>query len=420
MTGYELVEHLLKKDCKHPMKDRTDKVRVLYSFPHRLGADRICYTAWEQVNGLASAGADILVHSGSISRAVPKGVRTNSTLARGNLRIPYRVLGSMRALKLHDWIVSRRLERIADQIDIVHAWPLGALSTLKAAARLGIPTVLERPNAHTRFAYEVVKEECERIGVPLPRGHEHAFNAEILEREEEEYRTAYRLLCPSEFTLKTFVDQGFSREQLARHFYGVDEKVFHPNGTVRQNDAGLTVIFVGVAAVRKGLHLALEAWLQSPAHKNGTFLIAGEMLPDYAAKLGSMLSHPSVHPLGHRTDVPDLMRKSDAMILPTIEEGFGLVCTEAMSSGCVPIVSEACTEICKHMVNSLVHRIGDVSTLTQHITLLYENRLLLQQLRATGLKRVPEITWDAAGERLLEVYRETIDAKRASHTPTRQ
>lgn len=399
------------------MRERTGKVRVLYSFPHRLGADRICYTAWEQVNGLASAGADVLVHSGSVSRAVPQGVRTNSTLARGNLRVPYKLLGSTRALRLHDWIVSRRLEKIADQVDIVHVWPLGALSTLRTAARLGIPTVLERPNAHTRFAYDVVKEECKRIGVPLPPGHEHAFNAEILEREEEEYRASYRLLCPSDFTLRTFVDQGFPREQLARHFYGVDEKIFHPNGTDRKRDAGLTVIFVGVAAVRKGLHFALEAWLQSPAHKSGTFLIAGEMLPEYAAKLGPMLSHPSVHALGHRNDVPDLMRKSDAMILPTIEEGFGLVCTEAMSSGCVPVVSEACTEICKHMENSLVHSVGDVAALTKHITLLNDNRSLLQQLRTAGLKKVSEITWSAAGERLLEVYRETILAKRGHPAP---
>lgn len=37
-----------------------DRIRVLYSFPHKLGADRICYTAWQQVRGLAVAGADVL------------------------------------------------------------------------------------------------------------------------------------------------------------------------------------------------------------------------------------------------------------------------------------------------------------------------------------------------------------------------
>jgi glycosyltransferase involved in cell wall biosynthesis len=171
------------------------------------------------------------------------------------------------------------------------------------------------------------------------------------------------------------------------------------------------MIFVGVCAVRKGLHLALEAWLQSPAHKDGTFLIAGDFLPAYAERLSSMLAHPSVKVLGHRKDIPELMRKSDVMILPSIEEGFGLVCTEAMGSGCVPLVSDACTDICEHMKNALVHHVGDVETLANQITLLHEDRALLQRLRATGLRRVPEITWDAAGEQLLRVYQEVIEAR---------
>src|SRR5262245_43143742 len=172
-------------------------VRVLYSFPHKIGASRICYTAWQQVNGLAAAGADVLAFPGAVQRPLPESVHTYPTLARGKLRIPYRLLGLMRACALHDHVVARRLERLAGQIDIVHAWPLGALETLKTAARLGIPTVLERANAHTRFAYEVVQQECDRLGVALPPDHEHAFNADILRKEEEEYRLAYRLLCPS-------------------------------------------------------------------------------------------------------------------------------------------------------------------------------------------------------------------------------
>ena len=53
------------------MSDRNERVRVLYSFPLRLGADRICYTAWQQVNGLAAAGADLLVFPASLGRPVP-------------------------------------------------------------------------------------------------------------------------------------------------------------------------------------------------------------------------------------------------------------------------------------------------------------------------------------------------------------
>jgi len=390
------------------MHDHEKKIRVLYSFPHKLGADRICYTAWQQVNGLAAAGADLLVLPGVLHRPVPEGVKVRPTLAWGKLRIPYKVVGTMRACALHDHIVARRIEHMAGEIDIIHAWSLGALETLKTAARLGIPTVLERPNAHTRFAYEVVQKECDRLGVPLPTNHEHAYNQNILSKEEEEYRLAYRLLCPSEFTARTFVEQGFSRKQLARHFYGYDENAYYPEPQARTGDGGLRVLFVGVCAVRKGLHFALEAWLRSPAHERGTFLIAGEFLPAYEEKLRAMLAHPSVRVLGHRNDVPELMRKSDVLILPTIEEGFGLVCTEAMGSGCVPVVSEACTDLCQHMKNAMVHRIGDVEALTEHLSMLDRDRGLLEKLRNGGLKTAPSITWNAAGTRLLDVYRNVI------------
>jgi glycosyltransferase involved in cell wall biosynthesis len=384
------------------MNDSGGRVRVLYSFPLRLGAERICTTAWHQVNGLAEAGADVLVFPASISRPVAPGVNVAPTLERGKLRLPYRIVGGIRAGALHDRIVARRLEKLVGKIDIIHTWPLGALETLKAAQRLGIPTVLERCNAHTGFAMEVVRRECERLGVTLPADHEHAFNAKKLHKEEEEYRSATRLLCPSEFVVKTFVDKGYPREQLARHIYGYDERVYYPSNEPRDPNSGLTMISVGVCAVRKGLHYALEAWLRSPASKDGTFLIAGEFLPAYQEKLAPMLAHPSVRVLGHRNDVPELVRKSDMLVLPSIEEGFGLVITEGMGSGCVPLASEACTEICSHMKTGLM----------RHITMLHEDRALLKKLRTAGLDASPGVTWSAAGRILLDAYRETIEAYR--------
>jgi glycosyltransferase involved in cell wall biosynthesis len=103
------------------------------------------------------------------------------------------------------------------------------------------------------------------------------------------------------------------------------------------------------------------------------------------------------------------MRRSDIFILPSIEEGFGLVCTEAMASGCVPLVSEACTDVCRHMQNALVHRVGDVKTIAEQITLMHEDSTLLNRLRSAGLAKVPEITWRVAGEKLLAVYERTIE-----------
>jgi D-inositol-3-phosphate glycosyltransferase len=395
----------------------TAPLRVLHSFPHKIGADRICLTAWYEVVEVASAGASVRVYPGVVHKALPPDIRVRPTLARGRVRIPYRVLGRDRALDLHDRIVARRLPAIATEIDIVHVWPLGARRTLEAAAELGIPTVLERPNAHTRFAYGVVRAECERLGVELPPDHEHAYNESVLRREEEEYELADYLLCPSDFVVRTFRDEGFPPEKLLRHIYGFDPTIFFPPSEPRVPRPGLTALMVGVAAVRKGQHFALEAWLRSPASEKGRLLIAGDFLPAYRARLEPLLAHPSVEVLGHRNDVPDLMRASDLLLLPSLEEGFGLVCTEAMGAGSVPLVSDACTDLCRHMENSLVHPAGDVDTLRAHITLLHDDRELLGRLRAGAASTASSATWEQAGIALLDAYRRAIDLAASTDGP---
>ena len=390
------------------MTSSNKRVRVLYSFPNKLGAARICYTAWHQVNGLAAAGADITVYAGGVLRPVPAGVKVHTTLSWGKVRIPYKAVGAKRALALHDYLVSRCLRELVSEIDIIHTWPSGALRTLKTASALGIPTVLERPNAHTRFAIDVVKKECDRLGMTMPPGHEHGENPEKVRLEEKEFDRADRLLCPSDFVARTFLDRGFAPEKLARNQYGYDDKTFFPDTTPRKPGQRLTMLFVGGCAPRKGLHYALEAWLRSPAHIDGKFLIAGAFIREYAERLSSMLSDKSVEVLGHRNNVADLMRNADVFVLPTIEEGSALVTSEARGSGCVLLVSEAAGAICKHMENALVHRVGDVESLTRHITMIYRDRTLLNRLRTSSLSTLGELTWTAAGEKLLDAYRETI------------
>jgi glycosyltransferase involved in cell wall biosynthesis len=381
-------------------------MRVLYSFPHKLGADRICYTAWQQVKGLVCAGVEVIVMPASVARPVP--AKVEPTLARGSLRIPFKLIGKYRAFQLHDRIVSKRLERLAGHVDVVHVWPSGAIETIKTAKRLGIPTVLERPNAHTRYAYDVVRAECERIGVRLPPGDDYTYRTGVLAQEEEEFRLADYLLCASDFSAKTFVERGCPSQKIIRHTYGFDETLYWPD-TATRPETKFTMLFVGVAAVRKGLHIALEAWKRSPARSGGVFMIAGEVAPDYRRYLQESLADSSVVVLGHRRDVPDLMRKADVLVLPSLEEGFGLVCAEAIGSGCVSVVSEACTDICRHMHNALVHPIGDVEALSRHITMLYEDRSLLRKLRDECIRERMQYTWTAAGRKLQDAYRLACD-----------
>lgn len=378
-------------------------VRVLHSFPHKIGAERIATTAWHQAAGASAAGADVTVAAAVVHKALPPEVHVWATLSRGRVRLPYRVFGTVRTLAIHDRLVAAWLARHPGRFDVVHTWPLAARETLLTARRMGIPTVLERPNAHTRFAYDVVARESERLGVVLPPDHEHAYNEARLAKEEEEYRLADYLLCPSEFVASTFRSQGFDDADLLRHQYGYDDECYHPDPAHQRDSDGLQVLFVGVCAVRKGVHFALEAWLRSPASKTGTFSIAGGFLPAYRDRIAHLLDHPSVRVLGHRDDVPELMRQSDVFVLPSIEEGSPLACMEAVGSGCVALVSDACAAVAVND-NALVHRVGDVDTLSAHMTLLHQEPERVARMRAAALAAAPQFTWASAGRSLADAY----------------
>lgn len=392
-------------------------VRVLYSFPHKLGAGRICWTAWQQVLGLDAAGAKVSAVVGTSVKRPPESVSLFRTLGIGKVRIPYKLIGTRRAVALHDWITSRWLRKNARRIDIVHAWPLGGLATIRMAKKLGIPVLMERPNAHTAFAYRIVDEECERVGIRLPEGFEHKFDAGLLAHEEKEYAECDYLLCPSDFVRQTFLDEGTEAGKLLRHQYGYDKSLIWPGEQDPASGQGLVMIYVGLCTPRKGLHHALKAWLSSDACRDGRFLICGDFVPGYREKLAEMLEHPSIEILGHRNDVPELMRQADLFVLSTVEEGSALVTYEARGSGCVLLVSEASGAVCQHMENALVHPIREVELLTTHINLLHGDRSLLEKLRTASIASLEDLTWKAAGRRLVAVYHSVLERGKALSQP---
>lgn len=384
--------------------------RVLYSFAHKLGAGRICWTAWQQVLGLHAAGAEVTAMVGCTVRRPPEGVRLKTTLGVGRLRIPYRLLGIRRASMIHDYLTARWLAANWREVDIVHTWPLGALQTIQTARRHGIPVVFERQNCHTAYAYRVVEEECRSLGVVLPDGYEHTYNAVNLKHELKEFDAADFLLCPSDFVKKTFIDEGFHTAKLLRHQYGYDSTRISPGTQSPLDGKPLIMLYAGLCSPRKGLHHALRAWLNSEASKTGRFLVCGEFAEPYRKYLEDMLSQPGVEVLGHRSDLPDLMKQADLFVLPTVEEGSALVTYEARGAGCVLLVSDAAGAMCEHLKDALVHPSGDMAELARHIDTLNRDRHLLARLRQNSIETLDDLSWEAAGKRLATVYRQAISS----------
>jgi len=146
----------------------------------------------------------------------------------------------------------------------------------------------------------------------------------------------------------------------------------------------------------------------SGAAERGTFTICGAFYPGYDDVLAEWLAHPSVTVKGFVTDMSEVMRGSDVLVLPTVEEGSALVTYEAQASGCVPVVSDAAGARCEHMADALVHEAGDLPALTDHLGLLDRDPELLARLRAGTLARRDRLTWEQGARDLESLYRRLL------------
>lgn len=384
--------------------------RVLYSFPHPLGRPGIGTTALWQIRSLVALGVPVTVWTTTLAAAGDDLGPVHETLRLMGRRIPHRAMGADRALHLHDRLVGHHLARHADRYDVVHCWPSATLHTAGAARRAGVPVLREVPNTHTAHAYEVAERVHRALGVPFARHASHRSDSSRLGHELAEYDAADLLLVPSDHVRDTFLVRGYDPAKLARHRYGFDPSHFRPATESTRTDPSFTALFLGSCEPRKGLHLALRAWIDSGAADVGRLIVCGRFVPGYREHLAPLLAHSSVEVVPPRSDVETLLQQSDVLLLPSLEEGSALVTYEAQGCGCALLVSDAAGAVVDHGVNGLVHPAGDLALLTQHLRMVATDPVVTARLRAGALEAAPELSWAGAGRRLLDIYLTAVSA----------
>ena len=386
--------------------------RVLYSFPHPLGRPGIGTTALWQVRSLVALGVPVTVWTTSLAVAGDDLGAVHETFRVAGRRVPHRAMGVDRALHLHDRMVAHHLARHADRYDVVHCWPSATLHTAGAARRAGVAVLREVPNTHTANAYEVAERVHRALGVPFAPDASHRNGASRLRHELAEYDAVDLLLVPSDHVRDTFLIRGCDPAKLARHRYGFDPIRFRPAAGPARTDASFTALFLGSCEPRKGLHLALRAWIDSGAADVGRLLVCGRFVPGYREYLAPLLAHPSVEVVSPRSDVETLLQQSDVLLLPSLEEGSALVTYEAQGCGCALLVSDAAGAVVTHGVNGLVHPAGDLAVLTEQLRRVATEPVLTAGLRAGALDASRALSWADAGRRLLDVYLSVASAPR--------
>jgi glycosyltransferase involved in cell wall biosynthesis len=205
----------------------------------------------------------------------------------------------------------------------------------------------------------------------------------------------------------THAGRGEPESRLLRHRYGYDPAQFSAP-LERTPRSRPTITFLGRLEPRKGVHLVLEAWRRAGVGLNARLVLCGRMEPGYEAVLEPLLDQPGVERHEHVADPARLLHDTDALVLPSLEEGSALVTYEARACGATLLVSDRSGAWARHGHDALIHAAGNVDELAGHLHRLVDEPGLAAALRANSLAGAPDLTWDAAAAALLEAYAEAV------------
>jgi alpha-1,3-rhamnosyl/mannosyltransferase len=106
--------------------------------------------------------------------------------------------------------------------------------------------------------------------------------------------------------------------------------------------------------------------------------------------------------------IPALYRRAEALVFPSLYEGFGAPPLEAMACGCVVAASTggALPEVCGDAAVLFDPR--DTAAMAAGIDAVLSDRALRVRLRAAGLERVRIHSWDETVEHHNRVYAQAI------------
>jgi glycosyltransferase involved in cell wall biosynthesis len=145
----------------------------------------------------------------------------------------------------------------------------------------------------------------------------------------------------------------------------------------------------------KGIDDTIRAIANLPARLDHTVLAIAGTAPDPAYEttlrnLADRLLPHRTHFLGHRTDIPDLLRAADVLVLASEAEGLPLCVLEAQASGTPTVAYPAggVAELIRHDDTGLLVNQGDVDDLTRQLTRILTDHTLAGHVAATALDHV--------------------------------
>jgi glycosyltransferase involved in cell wall biosynthesis len=281
--------------------------------------------------------------------------------------------------------------------DILIGWSGSSLEAfVEAKKNKKIITVLERGSSHFTYQMNILEEEYSKFG--------KSFNPDYKtwQRELLEYELADYISIPSSFVERTFLEYGFSKSKLLLNPYGVDLSAFKQ---IKKQDDVFRVVCAGSFTLQKGVQYLLKAFYELNL-PNSELIHLGKV-NDETNELINKYSCDKIKFMGHQeqSSLYKFYSQGSVFAMMSIQDGFGMVLTQAMACG-LPIITSSNTGgedlITENGKEGFVIPIRNVESLKEKLLFLYENPEKTKKMGEAAKNRVAKgFSWDDYGDRYI-------------------
>jgi glycosyltransferase involved in cell wall biosynthesis len=328
-----------------------------------------------------------------------------------HLGLRYRLLRGRLRREMEWWMQESFDHWLARNLPTAHAYIGLSCASLYAGQSIqqrGGLYLCDRGSSHILTQDQLLAEEYARQGIPY-----QSIDPRVIEKEMAEYATADAILVPSEFARQSFLQQGVPEDRLRKVPYGVDLQRF---SKVDDPDPdAFDVLFVGGVSLQKGVPDLLEAFTKLE-HPRKRLRFVGAVSEEMQTLLAKQRMGTAVEFLGPwpQDKLHEIMSRSHVLVLPSIEDGFGLVQAQAMACGC-PVIASRHTgayDLFTDGIEGYIVPIQSPDVLAERLQFLADDPNKRQQMGAASLQRVQHIGgWNQYGESIVTTIEELLHAR---------
>ncbi len=328
-----------------------------------------------------------------------------------------------RNFPLDNWVFNHSLTKKALEIDadVYEAHAVSGYGFAEKLKALGV----HKPLVH--MIHGVLADEYEQAkqaGYASIRNRAvNYFMGRLAKLEEQAAQDASLIVTISNYSLQNihnYYHVDSSKVRIVPN--GVDIERFKPapDREASRKQFGLgkepCVLFVGSLIPRKGLPLLVEAAKKVVKEQpEAKFLLVGDgpLRQHLANSIDAGNLSGNFRFLSNVADdmLPAAYGCADVFVLPSIQEGQGIVLLEAQASG-VPVVAfdiGGVKETVRSGETGLLAKKADSDGLADSMLRLLRDKSLREKMGQSGRDFVTEsFTWDICAEKMLKVYREVL------------